>query len=377
MKENSNPFRMPRPVEVATLVIKVSSRCNMDCDYCYIYHGEDSSWRDMPETMEPSTSKALVSEIAHLYNVQKTKPQIVFHGGEPLLFGIRKLRKLIGDIILEVPTVFLSIQTNGTIYNSDLEELLLEFRDNLSFSVSADGYQPENDRHRLGLRKNSVFKTIDSTLQQANRAGVLDNILIVIDIRNSPNRIYQFMLDSGAKSYNILLQDGDHDHFPPGKNDTTDIRVGRWLWELFKLYSQGMQTFKLKLFDDISLSILKKSCGFRPPPATYSLCTMTIDTNGEIKQADTYRINSNRGDRIIGENIKYSSLTEAANSRAHREFLDRSERLSTTCNSCEYLNACGGGYPSHRFKSGCLENPSVYCSDYLYLFKNIERALCC
>lgn len=367
---------MTRRIEVATLVVKVASRCNMDCSYCYVYHGQDTSWKSMPRTMQPAVFDALVDEVAELHQSQQTKPNVVFHGGEPLLLGISRLRDVVVALVHRVPDISLSIQTNGTIYNRHLERLLVEHRANLTFSVSVDGFAPENDRHRIGLRERSVYRQIDATLKRSSQAGVLDNILMVVDIRNDPARIYQFMLASGARHYNILLQDGDHDHLPSGKPDKGAVDVGHWLWKLFRLYVAGPQKFRIKLFDDISLSLLKKARGIQAPSSTYSLCTMTIDTDGEVKQADTFRINRDGADRLAGENIVESALHELANSPANRASVKSTEELSAQCTACCYLDACGGGFPSHRAMGGSFRNPSIYCADYLYLFEHIERALC-
>jgi uncharacterized protein len=326
--------------------------------------------------MKPLVLEALVSQIKNLYENQQTNPQIVFHGGEPLLLGIKRLRELITAIVVRVPNVSLSIQTNGTIYNNALEELLLKYRQNLTFSISVDGFEKENNRHRLSLRHTSLYEKISSTLKLAKLAGVLDNILMVVDIKNSPERTYQFMVETGAYSYNILLQDGDYNHLPPGKATIADVEVGHWLWKLFKLYSGGKQQFRIKFFDDVAVDILKKDRGVQIPLSTFSHCTMTIDTNGEIKKSDTFRININGGDKIGGENILESSLLQTANSDINIDAIQESEILSDTCMSCSYLNTCGGGYPPHRSNNGNLRNPSIYCSDYIYLFNQIENVLC-
>lgn len=348
----------------------------MDCDYCYIYHGQDSSWQSMPATMPSVVLQSLVDEVANLYRKQQTKPQVVFHGGEPLLLGVTRIAEVVAELVQRIPDISLSIQTNGTIYNQALERLLLKYRANLAFSVSVDGFRAENDRHRLGLRERSFYTRIDTTLKQSRQAGVLDNILMVVDILNDPSRTHQFMLDSGARNYNILLQDGDHDHLPHGKTDVQSTDVGRWLWELFKLYSAGPQTFRLKFFDDIALSILKKNRGIKTPAATYSLCTITIDTDGELKQSDTFRINGNGADRLERWNIIDSSLHELADSPANRAYLQVTEELGSQCLGCRYLDVCGGGYSQHRSNAGNYMQPSVYCADYLHLFERMEVALC-
>ncbi len=365
-----------RPIEVSTLVVKLASRCNMDCGYCYIYHGQDQTWRDMPFRMEAEVAATLIDQVKQLYLNQLTKPHVVFHGGEPLLYGINRLALLVKQFVDEIPDIQLSIQTNGTIYNTSLESLLLYYRDNLSYSVSVDGWQHENDRHRLGRRHQSVFRAIEKNLLRARSANVLDNILMVVDIENDPARIFEFICAAGAQSYNLLLQDGDHVRLPRGKDSFEDKATGCWLWELFKLYVSGDHEFRIKLFDDIVTSLLKLLRNIKSPPATYSLATVTIDTNGEIKQSDIYRINANNADRLAGTTIRQTSIQEAQQDDHHIMRLKEIETLCDACTQCRYLDVCGGGYPSHRSRNGNFLNPSIYCNDYKYLFGKIEELLC-
>lgn len=363
-------------VEVATLVVKLASRCNMGCDYCYIYRGQDTSWMNMPTVMPQHVLQALVRQVEDLHARQQTKPQVVFHGGEPLLMHVEPLRAFVEALVDRVPSVSLSIQTNGTVYTEGLQDLLLAHRRSLTFSVSVDGFKKENDRHRLGLRNESVYRRIATTLQKSRDAGVLDNILMVVDVRNEPNRIYEFMRSTGSKSYNVLLQDGDYDHLPAGKASLGSTEAGDWLWHLFSLYASGPQHFRIKHFDDLAVSLLMKGRGLQKPTATYAHCTITVDTDGEIKQADTYRINAEGADRLGGLNILSDSIFDAANSSANRRAVRNAHELASKCISCEYIDACGGGYPTHRWKSGELCHPSIYCSDYMTLFRAMESVLC-
>lgn len=128
-------------IEITTLVVKLSSRCNMNCDYCYIYNSKDTSWKYMPKVMPLDVTVALANRIAELYNKQQTKPLIVFHGGEPLLAGVSYLKELTDCILNKTPNAILSIQSNGTIYNEDLESFLKEYRGKISFSISVDGFK--------------------------------------------------------------------------------------------------------------------------------------------------------------------------------------------------------------------------------------------
>lgn len=363
-------------IEIATLVVKLSSRCNMNCDYCYIYNAKDTSWKDMPKSIPRDITNLLSVRIAELYENQQIKPSIVFHGGEPLLAGINNLRDITKSIINKVPNANINIQSNGTIYNKNLESFLTEYRENVSFSLSVDGFKSENDLHRLGLKNKSVYEKIEATINLSIQAELLSSILLVIDVKNNPEKIYSFMRFFEVRQFNIILPDGDYNTLPNNKKSKESIEMGQWLWELFKLYATSESKFQIKFFDDIAKGILRNKTHKKIHNSTFSLCTMTIDTDGSIKQSDTFRINGDRADNIGDFNILKDSLIDVMNSEENVNYMKNIEILPSTCLECNYLNICGGGYPSHRLKKESFINPSIYCSDYKYLFKKMEAAIC-
>ena len=365
------------PIEVTCLVVKLASRCNMDCRYCYIYHGEDDSWRQMPKTMSQETVDALIRTVKDLHSSQTSPPQVVFHGGEPLLFGVTRFLDLVERIVCEVPNAKLSLQTNGTIYDSRLEKGLREHRRNLSFSLSVDGFMPENDRHRVGLREESKFDRIADTVSRARAAGLLDNILMVVDVKNSPERIFSFMRWADAASFNLLLKDGDYRHLPDGKATADSTEVGQWLLSLYSLYVSADVPFRVKLFDDISAAILASLPAGLPFDTDVShLVFLTIDTNGEIKQVDTLRINPDQADGLNGATVHDGRMSDVLYSSKNIAHLATEADVAPKCRRCRFFEACGGGYIQHRFGPHGYKNPSVYCSDYLYLYEHVEALLC-
>ena len=69
-------------------VIKVASRCNLDCDYCYEYHTGDDTWKMMPKYLSLDTAKILINRInEHARKHYLDEVVLSFHGGEPLLLG--------------------------------------------------------------------------------------------------------------------------------------------------------------------------------------------------------------------------------------------------------------------------------------------------
>ena len=50
-------------VPISGFVIKISSRCNLNCSYCYEYNMGDDSWKSMPKTMSIETMSKVMDRI--------------------------------------------------------------------------------------------------------------------------------------------------------------------------------------------------------------------------------------------------------------------------------------------------------------------------
>ena len=50
--------------KLTSFLVKVASRCNLDCDYCYVYHHADQSWRAMPEVLSPGDREAFATRLS-------------------------------------------------------------------------------------------------------------------------------------------------------------------------------------------------------------------------------------------------------------------------------------------------------------------------
>lgn len=363
---------MLQKVEVNTLVVKISSRCNLNCDYCYIYNGKDDSWRSMPKLMNEETIDVLIKRIEELYEVQETKPSIVFHGGEPLLMDTKKLESFVSKIVKCIPEVLLSIQSNGTIYNKKLEELLVKYKKNLILSISVDGPKKWHDFYRKYINGKGSFDTIQENIQRFQKESLVKNILTVVNTDYDPKELLNFMKITNVPEYNIILRDADYLTPPPSNRYTT----GEWLCKLFAEYSSGEFNFDIKFIDDLTMQIYMLKNNINKPNTTYTLCTICIDTNGQIKQSDTFRINGEASDSL-GEDVTIhnSSIYSVANGTKNKYYMQIINNMPDDCKNCRYISTCGGGYPSHRYDGISYNNPSIYCKDYLKLYEFIENKL--
>ena len=128
-----------KPTPFRQFILKVHSRCNLSCSYCYVYEMADQAWRGMPKRMSRVVAQKAVERIAeHAEAHTLESVDIIFHGGEPMLAGAQWLADLAEALFARVPAqVNLSLQTNGTLLDRSMLETLKRLH--VQVGVSLDG----------------------------------------------------------------------------------------------------------------------------------------------------------------------------------------------------------------------------------------------
>src|SRR5918992_6354388 len=76
------------PTGVRQLILKLHSRCNLACDYCYVYESADQGWRRQPGSMSRNTIDLVAGGIGeHARAHRPPRLAVTLHGGEPILAG--------------------------------------------------------------------------------------------------------------------------------------------------------------------------------------------------------------------------------------------------------------------------------------------------
>ena len=71
-------------IEIDTVLIKVASRCNINCTYCYVYNMGDSGWAEMPNQISPETTQAVAKTLNELTRIQARPFAVSCIGTSPL-----------------------------------------------------------------------------------------------------------------------------------------------------------------------------------------------------------------------------------------------------------------------------------------------------
>jgi uncharacterized protein len=369
----SSEFRRP----ISTYIIKVASRCNLDCDYCYVYRGPDQSWRTKPRFLELNTIERIAGRIQeHVARHSLDSVSVVFHGGEPLLAGLERLEAYVRVLSTVIrSSVNYGIQTNGVL----LDAPLIDFLRSRSFriGISLDGSREHNDRHRTDHRGRSsyddVVKSIRLLQSRPEWNGVLGGVLVVADLRNRPADILAQLHGLGVRSANILLPDCHHDT-PPPREAGDDVAYGRWLWDFFQTWYWTYPEIEVPYFEEI-LGLMMGGISTSEEIGAKSVDFVIVDTDGDMEAVDTLKM-VGRSATYLGLNVATHSFDDVLEHPAIACRMVGYEALCKTCRECEYLDNCGGGYIPHRFSSARgFINPSVYCADLKYLFAQIRSHL--
>jgi uncharacterized protein len=101
---------------------------------------------------------------------------------------------------------------------------------------------------------------------------------------------------------------------------------------------------------------------------------MALEHNGDLYSCDHFVYPENK----LG-NVWTDSLEAMVNSGTQLKFgIDKKMRLPKYCTSCEYLFACHGECPKHRFiRTPDGEDGLNYlCEGYKFFFAHVDSAMC-
>jgi uncharacterized protein len=366
-------------VEIDTVLVKVASRCNINCSYCYVYNMGDEGWRDMPALISQKTIESLCQSLALLCLDQATPFATVLHGGEPLMLGERRLDYLLSSLRAVLPATHqLCVQTNGTLITDSILDLFERY--NVAVSVSIDGPKPINDRFRVGHKGETTFDKLIAGIQRLrSHRGTKElfaGLLAVIDPLSDPSVVYWFLKGLGAPSIDFLYRDGNHTNLPFGKESFHSTEYGAWLAELFDTYLADSTPIRVRVLDDM-MKIAIGGRGAKEGVGQTSYGIAVVETDGTISKNDTLKSTFDGADKFSKTwDVANARLSTIANSADFVEYHSMQKARSAECIRCPDLALCGGGMPLHRWsKKTGFDNPSVYCNDQKLLIGTVKRRL--
>jgi uncharacterized protein len=365
----------PEPFE--EFVLKIHSRCNLACDYCYMYTMADQGWRHQPIRMSSETIDLTIARIAeHAATHDLRKIRVILHGGEPLLAGPIALKRVVTRLRLEMPpnvSVSVSLQTNGVYLTESNIRLLNEL--DIQVGVSLDGNSVAHDRHRRrfdGTGSHAEVTTGLRRLGEVNNRHLFRGLLCTIDLRNDPVATYEALKEFKPPAIDFLLPHGNWSEPPPGLTSVrTHAPYAEWLIQVLEYWYEDQADIRVRLFEEIMYGLLggrSRLDGIGLGPVLVAV----IETDGSIQQTDSLKSAYN-GAASTGLHVNRDSFDAALLQPAIAARQLGATALAATCRSCRIHAICGGGQYAHRYRAGYgFANPSIYCADLYRLIDHIR-----
>jgi uncharacterized protein len=361
-----------RPRAFREFVFKIHQRCNLACDYCYVYTMGDESWRDRPRSMPLETVRTAASRIAdHVRAHGLAEVRVVLHGGEPLLVGREGLAAVVAELKRAIAgrcRLRVTMQTNGVLLDEAMLDLLLA--EGVTVGVSLDGASADNDRHRRyadGRGSAAAVERALGLLASERYRPAFAGLLCTVDPSADPIETYETLLRHRPPLIDFLLPHANWERPPrsPGS-------YGDWLVAVFdRWYDAPRRETGIRILDEILNLVLggssrSEQVGLSP------VAVAVVESDGAIEQVDSLK-SAYPGACVTGLNVATDSFDQALR---HPGVVARqlgAAALCAECLDCPVHPICGAGHYAHRYRrdTGFL-NRSVYCADLTAIITHVK-----
>lgn len=363
------------PARITSFLVKVASRCNLDCDYCYVYHHADQSWRAMPKLLSAEDRCCFATRLgAYTAQAEITHCAVVFHGGEPLLAGAETLVAFAAQIrAATTAKVDVGLQTNGLL----LDDAALDHLEaaDIGVSLSLDGPRAAQDKHRTTRKGRSSFDKVLAALERLKkRPKLFAGVIAVIDASTSPEDLFAFFDAHHPPKLDFLLPDAHHLRLPPGRALDPSL-YEHWLIRAFDLWLDQYPHLPVRTFE----ALLDAVSGLPSRTDAFGfgdVSLISIETDGSYHDLDVLKVTQD-GATSLGGSVRDTPIADIAMSpriAAHRAMLNKAG-LCRQCQACSIVEICGGGSLPHRFGADGFNHPTVYCREMLALVKHARIRL--
>ncbi len=359
----------------SSFLVKVASRCNLDCDYCYVYHHADQSWRSMPKYLSAEHREAFARQLAeYVLQSEQKHCAVILHGGEPLLVGAQALADFARLLrqTCSIP-VDISLQTNGLLLTD--EALVILAKADIGVSLSLDGPKSANDKHRLTRKGRSSFELTEQALTRLQQyPSIFAGVIAVVDTSTSATELFEYFDHFNIPRLDFLLPDAHWLRPPPGRNQDPGL-YEEWLVNAFDVWFDQYAHIPLRTFE----ALLDACTGLPSGTDAFGfgdVSLLSIETDGSYHDLDVLKVTQDGATRLKGTvlDTPIAQVALSPSIERHRRYL-RKDGLSEVCQSCAIVEICGGGSLPHRFGENGFINPTVYCNEMKRLVTHINVRL--
>ena len=357
-----------------TLILIPSFDCNFRCKYCYLHNATKHSQCKLRADFICS----ILHQFKEILRSTNRNLKLIWHGGEPLLWGIDNYRQVFEYIKQELSEIEVqnSIQSNLSLVDDSYIRLLKQYDVKVGFSL--DGTKEINDAQRVLKNGKGTFDVIIDKLRLCRNEGIMLGCIAVFS-RNSVGKIKQFYNLMNEMQLNFKL----NPLFETGETCNAIEELGINVME----YADSMQELFDLMMDDPNCTIVEDNL----------LEMASAVSTGRTKHClfgyncqDNFLAIAPSGDVMPCGRFCDNDLLQYSYGNLHRETLaeilpriketetyKRAEYIAASgCKDCRWYHICHGGCLHDGFlASGDFRHKTFLCPAYKRIFAHIEKRM--
>lgn len=363
---------------VTSYVLKIASRCNLNCSYCYMYNMGDQTYLKQPKFMSLETVQAFADKLKSYCDSAGIEfVQIIFHGGEPLLAKPEYFEQCVDIFHRTIPDVeyVFTIQTNGVTLDKKWYELLLKLR--ISIGISIDGPKKYHDEYRVFHNGKGSYNQVAKAIQLGKQYN-LRGLLLVVNINIPVKELYTEMKTLNVSSLNLLLPDGHYDQAPFGLdvdrwNDKNYTPYADWFISLYKIWKVDKDRPSIYFFETLVKMIMGQEGIGNQLMGRRTNGVVVLESDGSVEVVDSLRA-CFEGITRNNINVHTNNLEDLFEDKTFQLYYKAHDEVAEQCLNCPVYDICGGGFLGHRYsEENGFDNPTMYCKDMVRLITFIQN----
>ncbi len=344
-----------------------------------MYNLGDQTFLSQPKFMSLETIEIFAIKLNEYCKTNDIKYlQIVFHGGEPLLWPKERFKKSIETFTSIIKNVIFdfALQTNGVNLNDDWYNFLKEL--NIRVGISFDGPKSFHDKYRVFHNGKGSYDKVIKAIKTGKKYN-FNSVLSVVNLEISPNDYYEEIKKLDVQNYNLLLPDGHYDNLPNAYkksmlNTLNHTPYADWLIEVFEIWKKDNDRPMIRFFKTLIELIMDEVTGDQMT-GILTNGVAVLETNGGMEVSDSIRA-CYEGITRNKLNIHSNSIEDLFNDQLFDLYFNSHNMVSEQCLNCSVYEICGGGFLGNRYSNERgFDNPTIYCHDMIKLISHIQNDL--
>lgn len=358
-----------------TIIVKPTYACNFRCRYCYL----NSSTKNSHQILDVEFMKDVITQVKEVVSAIPKQPvTFIWHGGEPLLWGIENYREIFSYMEDELRGIDYknAMQSNLSLIDDDYIDLFLHHDVRIGFSL--DGPKDINDTLRITPNGEGTYSTIMRKLKMCQSKGLSIGCIIVGNKKHigQISELYHFLCEKNLNfKFNPLFKAGDATDNFENLGITPDEYADMCI-ELFNLwFYDSKHHIKESNFEEIATNLISHKPSYCMFGKNCQDNFFAIAPTGDVmpcgRFCDTDLLQHTYG------NLHFEKLADILSRIKYSEAYLRSEYIENCdCKECRFFDICHGGCLHDGFiKSGNFKSKTFLCSAYKRIFNHIENQL--